>query len=124
MRKEFYHVDVQKFLKKHDVNQYSTYSTSKASVVERFSHAQKRYVEDIYSTAITSGSSCRVSDYNARKHRTIGMQPVDVTPAIAERFLDTVYSMIKIVGPAKFKIGDSVRVSKYKMVFGKSYTPN
>ncbi|XP_071647560.1 uncharacterized protein [Temnothorax longispinosus] len=26
-----------------------------------------------------------VTDYNARKHRTIGMRPVDVTPAIAER---------------------------------------
>jgi len=40
-----------------------------------------------------------VSDYNARKHRTIGMQPADVTPAIAERFLDTVYSAIKIADP-------------------------
>jgi len=26
-----------------------------------------------------------VSNYNARKHRTIGMRPVDVTPAIANR---------------------------------------
>ncbi|XP_077272828.1 uncharacterized protein LOC143903249 [Temnothorax americanus] len=46
-----------------------------------------------------------VSDYNARKHRTIGMRPVDVTPAIAERLLATVYSAIKIAGPAKFKKG-------------------
>ncbi|XP_018355591.1 PREDICTED: uncharacterized protein LOC108756345 [Trachymyrmex septentrionalis] len=65
-----------------------------------------------------------VSDYNARKHRTIGMRPADVTSAIAERLLDTVYSAIKIAGPAKFKVGDSVRVSKYKMIFEKGYTPN
>jgi len=45
---------------------------------------------------------------------SIGMRPVDVTPAVAERFLSTVYSTIKIAGPAKYKVGNSVRVSKYK----------
>ncbi|XP_024870763.1 uncharacterized protein LOC112453938 [Temnothorax curvispinosus] len=35
------------------------------------------------------------------------MRPVDVTPAIAERLLATVYSAIKIADPAKFKAGDS-----------------
>jgi len=35
-----------------------------------------------------------------------------------------VYSAIKIAGPAKCKVGDSVRVSKYKTVFEKGYTPN
>jgi len=30
-----------------------------------------------------------VSNYNARKHRTIGMRPVDVTPAVVERLLST-----------------------------------
>ncbi|XP_018397172.1 PREDICTED: uncharacterized protein LOC108775341 [Cyphomyrmex costatus] len=44
--------------------------------------------------------------------------------AIAERLLDTVYSAIKIAGPAKFKVGDAVRVSKYKTIFEKGYTPN
>ena len=63
-----------------------------------------------------------VSDYNARKQQTIGMRPADVTPAIAERLLDMVYSAIKIAGPAKFKVG--VRMNKYKTVFEKSYTPN
>ncbi|XP_036146039.1 uncharacterized protein LOC118646694 [Monomorium pharaonis] len=43
---------------------------------------------------------------------------------MAERLLDTIYSAIKIAGPAKFKVGDSVRVSKYKTIFEKGYTPN
>ncbi|XP_011052608.1 PREDICTED: uncharacterized protein LOC105145010 [Acromyrmex echinatior] len=47
----------------------------------------------------------------------------DTANAIA-RLLDTVYSAIKIAGPAKFKVGDSVRVSKYKTIFEKSYMPN
>ncbi|XP_026831419.1 uncharacterized protein LOC113563673 [Ooceraea biroi] len=65
-----------------------------------------------------------VKEYNTRKHRTIGMRPVDVTPAVAERLLTTVYSAIKIAAPARFKVGDSVRVSKYKTIFEKGYMPN
>jgi len=41
MGKEFHNVNVQKILKKHDVNHYSTYSTLKASVVERFNRTLK-----------------------------------------------------------------------------------
>ncbi|XP_011063043.1 PREDICTED: uncharacterized protein LOC105151185 [Acromyrmex echinatior] len=52
------------------------------------------------------------------------MRPAEVTPAIAERLLDTVYSAIKIAGPTKFKVGDLVQVSKYKTIFEKRYTPN
>ena len=40
MGKEFYNADVQKILKKH-VNHYSTHSTLKASVIERFNHTLK-----------------------------------------------------------------------------------
>ncbi|XP_018393516.1 PREDICTED: uncharacterized protein LOC108772481 [Cyphomyrmex costatus] len=52
------------------------------------------------------------------------MRPADVTPAIAERLLGTVYSAIKIAGPAKFKVDDAVPVSKFKTIFEKSFTPN
>ncbi|XP_011630775.1 uncharacterized protein LOC105422902 [Pogonomyrmex barbatus] len=55
-----------------------------------------------------NGLLCLVSDYNARKHRTIGMRPIDVTPTIVIKLLGTVYSAIKIAGPAKFKAGDSI----------------
>ena len=41
MGKEFYNADVQNILKKHNVNHYSTYSTLKASVVERFNRMLK-----------------------------------------------------------------------------------
>ncbi|XP_070528292.1 uncharacterized protein [Cardiocondyla obscurior] len=65
-----------------------------------------------------------VDEYNRRKHRTIGMRPVDVTPEIAKKLLGTVYSAIKIAAPAKFRVGNKVRVSKFKMIFEKGYTPN
>ncbi|XP_020296368.1 uncharacterized protein LOC109861224 [Pseudomyrmex gracilis] len=43
---------------------------------------------------------------------------------IAEKFLITVYSNVKIAGLARLKVGDPVRVSKFKTVFDKGYTPN
>ncbi|XP_029674791.1 uncharacterized protein LOC115242544 [Formica exsecta] len=51
------------------------------------------------------------------------MRPIDVTPAIADKLLNTVYSNVKIAAPARFK-GDPVRVSKFKTIFDKGYTPN
>jgi len=128
MGKEFYNADVQRLVKKHGINHYSTYSVLKASVVERFNRTLKNNMWKMFTLhgnyKWLDALPRLVSDYNARKHRTIGMRPVDVTPAVAERLLTTVYNRIKIAGPAKFKVGDSVRVSKYKTIFEKGYTPN
>ncbi|XP_071580495.1 uncharacterized protein [Temnothorax nylanderi] len=55
-----------------------------------------------------------LSNYNRRRHRTIGMRPTDVTPTVAEKLLRTVYSRAKIAAPARFRVDDPVRVSKLK----------
>jgi len=68
---------------------------------------------------LTNALSQLVSDCNTHKHRMIDMRPIDITPAIAEKLLTTVYSKIKIASPVKFKIGDSIRMNKYKIVFEK-----
>ena len=126
--KEFYNGDFQHLVKKRDINHYSTYSIMKASVVERFNRTLKNEMWKVFTL---NGSyrwiddlSRLVSEYNNRKHRTIGMRPIDVTPGIAKRLLSTVYSRVKIAAPAKFKVGDPVRVSKFKTIFDKGYTPN
>ena len=41
MGKEFYNANVQKLMKKHNINHYLTYSIMKAFVVERFNHTLK-----------------------------------------------------------------------------------
>ncbi|XP_050452131.1 uncharacterized protein LOC126851833 [Cataglyphis hispanica] len=64
-----------------------------------------------------------VGKYNAQKHHTIVMRYINVTPAIADKLLNTVYSNVKIAAPTRFKV-DSVRVSKFKTIFDKGYTPN
>ncbi|XP_018346316.1 PREDICTED: uncharacterized protein LOC108750937 [Trachymyrmex septentrionalis] len=77
MGKEFYNADEQKILKKHNVNHYSTYLTLKVSVVERINHTLKN---DMWKMFILNDNYKWVDellhlmlDYNARKHRTIGM---------------------------------------------------
>jgi len=46
-KEEFYNANVQKLLKKHNINQhYSTYSIMKSSVVELY--VEKGYMETIY----------------------------------------------------------------------------
>ena len=60
-----------------------------------------------------------VNEYNNTYHRTIKMKPVDVQ--------DNIYiHSIKEVNDKdpKFKVGDHVRISKYKNIFAKKYTPN
>ncbi|XP_018368543.1 PREDICTED: uncharacterized protein LOC108764695 [Trachymyrmex cornetzi] len=52
------------------------------------------------------------------------MCPIDVTSAIADRLLTTVYNRVKIAALTRYKVGDSVRVSKFKTVLDKGYTPN
>ena len=62
--------------------------------------------------------------YNNRKHRTIGVKPIDVTANneadILRKFARKITKEIK----PKFKVGDKVRVSKAKAVFDKGYTSN
>ena len=60
-----------------------------------------------------------VNKYNNTCHRTIKMKLVDVKPSmyIAPRLEINDKDL-------KFKIGDIVRISKYKNIFEKDYVPN
>ena len=60
-----------------------------------------------------------VNKYNNTHHRTIKRKPVDVK---SNTYIDS--SKETNDKNPKFKIGDNVRISKYKNVFAKGYTPN
>ena len=60
-----------------------------------------------------------VNKYNDTYHRTIKMKPDDVQPSA---YIDS-NKEINDKDP-KFKIGDIVRISKYKNIFAKGYVPN
>ncbi|XP_049826251.1 uncharacterized protein LOC126266390 [Aethina tumida] len=52
------------------------------------------------------------------------MKPIDVTTKNEQPLLKTAFNHIKIYRGSKFKVGDKVRVSKYREAFNKGYTPN
>ena len=66
-----------------------------------------------------------VNKYNNTIHRTIKMKPIEVTDDYYAKYNRITFnedpSNKKI---PKFKVGDNVRISKYKNIFAKGYTPN
>ena len=60
-----------------------------------------------------------VNEYNNRYHRIIKMKPVDLK---VNTYIDF-KKEVNDKGP-KLKVGDHVRISKYKNIFAKGYTPS
>lgn len=55
------------------------------------------------------------------------MKPIEVDVENEQKLLDTVYNYKRVYSNrrlAKFKVDDYVRLSEYRAVFDKSYTPN
>ncbi|KAE9543661.1 hypothetical protein AGLY_002057 [Aphis glycines] len=99
--KEFYNTTFDKLMKKYNIHKYSTYSTMKACIVERFNRTLKKK---------------KFREFTAR-----GMTP-------AQAHLDPTSVEIKtrkiINRKNSLKIGDYVRISTYKSVFTKDYLPS
>lgn len=126
--KEFFNKEFDKLMKKYSINHYSTYSVMKASIVERFNRTLKSLMFREFSYNGTyhwiDKYKKLIETYNNNKHRTIKMAPIDVTPNNQEFLLNTVYNRLKMFIKHKFHVGDYVRISKYKHIFEKGYTPN
>ena len=60
-----------------------------------------------------------VNKYNNTAHRTIKMKPTDVKPDSYAEYNEDSNKRNPI-----FKVGDHVRISKYKIIFAKGYAPN
>ena len=60
-----------------------------------------------------------VDDYNNTYHKTIKMNPTDVK---SDSFAE--YNEKSNKKDPKFKVPDHARISKYKNIFAKGYTPN
>ena len=60
-----------------------------------------------------------VSEYNNTYHRTIKIKPIDVKD---NAYVDS-NKEVNDKDP-KFKVGVQIRISKYKNIFAKGYTPN
>lgn len=127
--KEFYNRSFKLLMDSHEIHHYSTFSTKKAAIVERFNRTLKGMMWKAFSLTGTYkwlGLLPKlVKKYNNTKHRTIKMRPIDVTIEQEKQLLETVYkNSVCFNKHPKYKVGDFVRISKYKSHFDKGYTPN
>ena len=120
---EFYNKSFTDFLKINNIEMYSTFNEGKSVVAERFIRTLKNKIFK-HMTAVSKNVYFDLLDdivnkYNNTVHRTIKMKPIDVTnDSFAE------YNEESNKKDPKFKIGDHVRISKYKNIFAKGYAPN
>lgn len=128
--KEFYNSLFQSLMETYGIHLYSTFSNMKASICERFNRTLKRNMWIKFSLRGNYKWIDIVNDlvdvYNNTKHRTIKMKPKDVNNQNAHKIHRNVYMNLQIREKTrnKFNVGDHVRISKFKNVFEKGYTPN
>ena len=119
---EFYNNVFEKWLSGNDINMYSTYNEGKSVVAERFIRTLKN---KLYKHMTATGKNVYydvlddvVNKYNNTKHSAIKMKPTDV------KNNETVYIDEHNEKDSRFKVGDRVRISRYKNIFTEGYTPN
>ena len=102
---------------------YSTHNEGKSVVAERFIRTLKSKI-DKYMTSISKNVYFNklddvLNECNNTYHTTIKMKPINVKD-------NTYFNTDKETNnkDPKFKVGDRVRISKYKNIFAKGYTPN
>ena len=102
---------------------YSTNNEGKSVVAERFIRTLKskiyKYMTSISKNVYIDKLNTIVNKYNNTYHTTIKMKSIDVKDNI------NINTSKKInYKDLKFKVGDYVRISKYKNIFPKGYMPN
>ena len=120
---EFYNAYFKKWLQDNDIVMYSTHNEGKSVVAERFIRTLKskiyKYMTSISKNVYIDKLDDIVDKYNNTYHTTIKMKPIDVKD---NTYINT-SKEINNKDP-KFKVGDHVRISKYKNIFAKGYMPN
>ena len=135
--KEYYNKNVLDLLAKDKIKVYSTENEEKSSVCERW----KRTIKDkMYKRFTMQNNTVYVdilpkilASYNNSRHRSIGMTPFQARkPENYGKVYFNLYGDLarennrtKTNKKTEFRVGDRVRISKYKRVtFDKGYTPN
>ena len=126
---EFFNSHFEKLMTSHGINLYNSYSTKKASIVERFNRTLKTRMWKRFSLQGTyewiNLLEPLLHEYNHGVHRSTGMKPAEVTQKDEKRLVKRLARLDRPnTGKRKFKRGDYVRLSKHKALFEKGYTPN
>ena len=120
---EFYNHVFKKWLSDNDIIMYSAFNEDKSVVAERFIRTLKN---KLYKHMTATGKNvCYdvlddiVNGYNNTKHNTIKMKPKDVKYDNKRLYIDEYNKK-----DSRFNVGDRLRISKFKNIFAKAYTPN
>ena len=127
--KEFYNIGVKELLNDYNIDYFSTNSDRKAAIVERFNRTLKTSMWKYFYSKGTYNwidiLSKLVNNYNQTKHSSILMRPADVNKSNKDQVWITLYGYpLGDLPLPKFRIGDTVRISKYKNIFEKGYEAN
>ena len=120
---EFYNISFKKWLRGNNIEMYSTNNEGKSVIAERFIRTLKnkiyKYMTSISENVYIDKLDDIVGKYNNTYHGSNKMKPVDVKD-------NTYIDFKKEVNDKnpKFKVGDHVRISKYKNIFAEGYVPN
>ena len=102
---------------------YAIHNEGKAVVAERFIRTLQtkiyKYMTLMSKNVYIDKLDDIVDEYNNTHHRSIKMKPVDVEDNTYIDFKKEVNDK-----DPKFKVWDLERISKYKNIFAKGYTPN
>ena len=102
---------------------YLTHNEGKSVVAERFIRSLKskiyKYMTSISKNVYIDKLDDIVNEYNNTYHTTIKMKPIDIKDNTYINTSKKIYNK-----DPKFKVGDHVRISKYKNIFAKGYMPN
>ena len=132
---EFYNNAFKKWFSDNDIITYSTYNEGKSVAAERFIRTLKNFINKLYKHMTATGKNVYydvlddvVNKYNNTKHSTIKMKPTDVKDTTKSSSLERSNKRLYIdehnEKDSRFKVGDRVRISKFKNIFAKGYTPN
>ena len=122
-QRQFYNSSFKKWLQDNDIAMYATHNEGESVVAERFIRTLKnkiyKYMTSIIQNVYIDKLDDTVNEYNNTYHRTIQVKPIDVKD---NKYIN-INKEVNDKDP-KFKVGDHVRISKYKNIFAKGYSPN
>ena len=128
--KEFYNKDMAAWLKGEKISRYSAHGEHKSAIAERFDRTLKERMWHRFTAENTRNwinmLSDSVSKYNNNYHETIRMRPIDASKI--ENESEVGENLFRDDGETKksgkFKIGDTVRISRMKGIFEHGFLPN
>ena len=110
---EFFNRSTKSWSEKNDVEMYSAHNEGKSIFSERFIRTIKnkiyKHMNSISKNVYIDKLDDTVNEYKNTKHRTTKMKPIDVKD---NTYID--FGKEVTDNDPKFKVGDHVRISKYK----------